>query len=112
MIGNERRTVKRLLKILAVMATVVILGTSALIAVTLYGNWHAERRALAFCEATSIGSAISTAVARADKEKIPWASDRFYIFFFPGAFFDKAICQVQVDQSGRVVKKLSEMEND
>ena len=72
---------KRLFKILAVLAAVVILGIAALIAVALYGNWYAERRTRAFCAATSIGSAISTAVARADNEKVPWASDRFYIFF-------------------------------
>jgi hypothetical protein len=104
--------VKRLLKALAAVATVVILGLAALIAFALYGNWHAGQKARAFCDAIPVGSGISIAIARAENEGVLWGQRRFYTFFFPGSFFDKAVCEVEVDQRGMVVKKGSVMAYD
>ena len=103
---------KRFLKVLAALAGVVILGVAAVIAFALYGNWHGEQKARAFCDAIPIGSGISTAISKADKDKVLWGRGRFYTFFFPGSFFDKAVCEVEVDQGGMVVKKGSVMVHD
>jgi hypothetical protein len=104
--------VKRLLKILAALAGIVILGVASVIAFALYGNWHAEQKARVFCDAIPLGSGISTAISRADKDKVLWGRGRFYTFLFPGSFFDKAVCEVEVDQRGMVVKKGSVMVYD
>lgn len=65
---------KKYLKAIAAMATVIILGVVCFLAVVLYGDWSAERSAREFCDAVPIGSGISTAIARAEREKVPWAS--------------------------------------
>lgn len=57
-------------------------------------------------------SSISSAIARAKDERLLWGSERFYTFYFPGAIFDKALCEVEVDQNGLVVRKGSAMEYD
>jgi hypothetical protein len=104
--------VKRLLKVLAALTGVVVLWFAALITLSWYSNWHAERSARAFCDAIPIGSGISTAIGRAEKEKVLWGQGRFYTFLFPGSAFDKAVCEVEVDQGGKVVKKGSVLLRD
>jgi hypothetical protein len=104
--------VKRLLKVLAGVATVIILGLAAIIAFARYGNWHAEQKARAFCDAIPVGSGISIAIARAENERVLWGQGHFYTFFFPGSFFDKAVCEVEVDQRGMVVQKGSAVAYD
>lgn len=103
---------KKYLKVVAAITAIIVLGFVFFLAVVFYGNWSAERRAREFCDAIPIGSSISTAIARAEKEKVLWGLGRFYTFFFPGAFFDKAVCEVEVDQLKKVVKKGSVMEHD
>jgi hypothetical protein len=104
--------VKKLLKIIAATMAIVIVGCAALFAFVFYGNWSAERKARAFCDAIPIGSAISAAIATAEKEKVLWGKGRFYTFFFPGSFFDKAVCEVEVDKYGKAVKKGATIEHD
>ena len=103
---------KKFLKAVAIISTVIVLGVVLFSAFVFYGNWSAERRAREFCDAIPIGSSISTAIARAEKHKVVWVLGRFYTFIFPAAFFDKAVCEVEVDQRGTVVKKGAVMEHD
>lgn len=103
---------KKYLKAIAAIIAVIVLGFAFFLTVVFYGNWSAERRAREFCDAIPIGSSISTVIARAEKEKVLWGLGRFYTFFFPGTFFDKAVCEVEVDQLKRVAKKGSVMEYD
>ena len=108
-----RSSTKKLTLTIATISAVVTLGGVALIAFSHYSNWSAERKARAFCEAIPIGSAISSASARAENEKVRWGSEnRYYRFFFPGAFLDKGVCDVDVDEHGVVVRKASSMVYD
>lgn len=72
----------------------------------------AERKAHAFCGAIAVGSDISIAVARAKDEGVFWGSKQGYTFYFPATPFDKAVCEVTVDQEGKVATKGTEMEFD
>ena len=103
---------KARLRNIALVAACLILGVAVLLAVGLYGDRSAERNARAFCDAIPIGSPISNAVAKAKAEKILWGTARFYSFYFPGVVFDKAICEVEVDEHGVVVTKGYVMEHD
>src|SRR4051812_5638674 len=104
--------VKKVLKVLALLVAVFILCCGVFIAWGLYANWSAERRARAFCDAIPVGSSISGAITRANLEKLHWGSEKFYRFYFPGAFFDKAVCDAEVDNAGRVLRKASEIQYD
>ena len=99
------RFLKKLAKATAVAVAAIILGGAIFMGVAFYSNWSAGRNARVFCEAIPVGSAISAATAKADERKILWGADRLYRFYFPGAFFDKGICDVEVDPQGRVLRK-------
>ena len=103
---------KPLLKNIALVAASLILGAAALLAVGLYVDRSAERDARAFCDATPIGASISIAIAKANAKKVLWGTARFYSFYFPGVIFDKAICEVEVDEHGIVVRKGYVVEHD
>ena len=75
-------------------------------------NWIAEMRARAFCNKIRIGSNISDATSRADRENVLWHSGKVYMFLFPGAMFDSAACVVAVPPGGKVASKFTEMEYD
>ena len=109
---EARSAVKRYVKATVIVIAVVILGCTAFVACIVYANWSAERRAREFCDDISIGSDISAATARANHRKILWGPYRGYTFYFPGFIFDKAVCEVEVDQHGKLVKKGSVMEYD
>ena len=107
-----RSAVSRYVKATVIVISVVILGCAVFVASIVYANWSAEKRAREFCDEIPIGSDISTATARANHRKILWGPYRGYTFYFPGFIFDKAVCEVDVDQHGKVVKKGSAMEYD
>jgi hypothetical protein len=95
--------------------TVVLLligCAGALVAIVFVPNWVAERRAREFCDEISIGSNISAAIAEAKARKILWGSGDFYTFYFPGLILDKAVCEVSVNQDGKVKAKAAVMEID
>lgn len=104
----------RLTKVIATISGVVTLGIGSIVVVGRYSDWSAERNAHAFCDAIPIGSAISSAIARAKDGSVRWwaPQERYYRFLFPGAFFEQAVCDVEVDQHGSVVRKAAEMQYD
>lgn len=104
----------RLVKVIAAVSAAVTVGLVAFVAFNSYGNWSAEEDARAFCAALPAGSGISSAIAKAKDEKVIWIelSDRFHRFLFRGSFFDNAICDVEVDRQGKVLRKVSEMQYD
>lgn len=103
---------KRVLKWLAMTLGVLLLGCAVLTALLCYVNRSAERRAHAFCDAIALGSTISAAAAKANREKIGWVLEPFYTFSFPGTPFDVAIREVEVDPDGTVLTKAASMVYD
>lgn len=88
------------------------LCAACFVAALFFPNWAAERRAREFCGEISIGSDISAVTAKANDRKIFWGKNGGYTFYFPGMIFDKAVCEVSVGRDGKVISRISEMEND
>jgi hypothetical protein len=103
---------KKIVKIVLAIILVVIIFCGAVVASIFYANRSAERRSREFCDEISIGSDISTATVRANSRKILWGHEDRYTFYFPGFIFDKAVCEVTVNQHGKVISKSAEMEYD
>ena len=109
---NERSLKNKFAIVISTVMLVVILFCVAIVASIYYANRSAERRSREFCDGISIGSDIYTATVRANSRKILWGRAGGYTFYFPGFIFDKAVCEVTVNQDGKVVSKSAEMEND
>jgi hypothetical protein len=109
---DARRLIKKSLKIIVLVISVVILCCGAVVGCIGYANWSAERRARAFCDEIAIGSDISTAIERAKDKKLLWGPAGGYTFYFPGFMFDKAVCQASVNREGKVISKGAVMEYD
>jgi hypothetical protein len=93
--------------------SIVAVGVFALIAGCVrYLDWSAERRAMAFCDDVKAGSDIALAVERAKSKRILYGFSTRYTFYFPGTMFNKAVCTISVDRTGKVTSKSSEMEYD
>ena len=93
-----------------VLVIVVVLG--AMVAGVFYVNWAAERNARKFCDAIAIGSDISIATQKVKDKSLYYGDSQGYTFYFWGVVFDKAVCEVSIDQNRKVTAKHSEMEYD
>ncbi|HEX5685239.1 MAG TPA: hypothetical protein VFY73_14545 [Ideonella sp.] len=104
-----------------------ILGVLALpascITWTVVANPIAEWRAHTFCDNVQIGADLGPIVTAFDRE-YPGSNGKVSVwhyesadfpghrFMFPGAWMDRANCDVEVDQQGRVVSKTEYMTYD
>jgi hypothetical protein len=110
--SNSRKSVKKLFLLVGKVALGVVLALGALVACLFYIDWSAERRAKMFCEEIAIGSDISGATRKVKDKKDYYGDSQQYTFYFWGVVFDKAVCEVSVDQNQKVTAKHSEMEYD
>jgi hypothetical protein len=104
-----------ILATIAVCSGAIVLAVEAVSSIALWANWTADRNARAFCEQTAIGSNISKATARADRNKIMWGRSEprsSYTFYFFGFVMDKAVCDVSADSKGTVKSRNAEFESD
>jgi len=99
---------------MSVGISIVILSCAAgaIVGCVYYLNWSAEQKAKKFCANIDPGSDIAVATEKANRMGIPYGSYGGYTFYFPGTMFDKAICAVSVDRTGKVTSKVAEMEYD
>jgi hypothetical protein len=72
----------------------------------------AEKAASSFCKNIVPGSNIESVIAAANEQKISYVLHDWYVFQFPGAFFDAATCEVSVDKSGKVVSRGAHVQYD
>jgi hypothetical protein len=121
--GNGRGCIRAILWL--VLVAIVIFG--ALAAWIAYASRAADKHAREFCGTIPIGSDISAATAKADKEGIFWGPKGWeqkmgmgrqpegvlYSFYFFHLFeFDKTVCEVSVSKKGRGISKNVEVEID
>lgn len=98
--------------IVTAITIALVAGVGAIFLFARYANERAEQHARAFCDAIAVGSNVATAVEKARVEKIIWGSSHSYRFWFPGAFFDKAVCEVDVTDQRIVLGKSWELLRD
>jgi hypothetical protein len=110
--SDSRQSVKQVLLLVGKVALGIVLGLGAMVACLFYINWSAERRAKTFCDEIAIGSDISDATRKVKNKKNFYGDSQQYTFYFWGFVFDKAVCEVSVDQNQKVTAKHSEMEYD
>jgi hypothetical protein len=113
--NHKAKGLKKFVKIAIAGTALIIAIPGILITLCWYVNWAAERDARAFCDEIELGEDISIAIKKAGLKKIldgKWADPPNHTFYFPGMIFDKAVCEVSVNNKGRVVSKASQMEWD
>ena len=98
------------------IAGVLVVPPGVLILYIFLANWNAERRARAFCEEIQVGSDISVAIKRFEKEigkpdilHYGGSESKGEDFLFLGAMLDKADCSVATDEQGKVISKITYM---
>jgi hypothetical protein len=87
-----------------------------------YPNWAPKRNATEFCDSIAVGTDIDSVIAHFEatsgrydssssgKETVLHSGDAMgHTFRFFGFMFDKASCDVVLDQSGRVTGKKASM---
>lgn len=90
---------------------VIVLLSAGIIALVMYPNWVAQRRANAFCESIPTGSDIASSIQKMENLMQPhhyWLDNKKgYRFVFRGLVVDFVYCEVALDQHGKVIAKHS-----
>ena len=108
--SESRRT--KVVLLVGKVALGIVIALGAIVAPISYLNWSAERNARKFCDAIAIDSDISVATQKVKDKKLYYGDSQGYTFYFWGMVFDKAVCEVSLDQNRKVTAKHSEMEYD
>jgi hypothetical protein len=90
----------------------LILALAAIISLRFALSLGAKNAAQSFCGGVGVGSDISLALERANARGISYRKGEWYTFYFPGAFFDTAVCDVGVDDKGLVTTTHADLFRD
>jgi hypothetical protein len=110
--SESRHSVKKFVFLVGKVALGLLDAFGAMVACVFYINWSAERNARKLCDAIEIGSDISVATQKVKDKRLDYGDSQGYTFYFWGMVFDKAVCEVSIDQNRKVTAKHSEMEYD
>ena len=110
--SDSRNSGKKIIFAVGKVALVIVVVLGAIVASIFYLNWSAERNARKSCDAIEIGSDISVATQKVKDKHLYYGDSHEYTFYFWGMVFDKAVCEVSIDQNRKVTAKHSEMEYD
>ena len=123
---SMKNIARKAMKVAITLITVI----SSVALLILYSNWSAEKDAQSFCHGVPLGSDITVEIMKfetkiGDKlEPGGKVSVRHYgfpeegfpkghhSFLFKGFMFEKAYCDVSLDENGKVVSKRSYMQYD
>jgi hypothetical protein len=100
---DSRNSVKKIGFAVGKVALVIVVVLGAIVACVSYLNWSAERKATKFCDEIEIGSDISVAIRKAKDKKDYYGDSQQYTFYYWGMVFDKAICEVSIEERQRPV---------